>query len=110
MFFFFSLSTLFQLDHGDISNIHLFPGFPENTPTNNQLDKVRLESKTFRSGSVFTNHSLECSLSYSPDFSIHLAAFECNATSDWLNRNINQSEVVLHSNFHNLGEKDRECS
>ena len=39
---------------------------------------------------------------------LHIAAFEYNTTSDWLNRS--QSEVVLNSNAANLGEKDKECS
>ena len=34
-----------------------------------------------KTGSVFTNHSQEHSLSFSPRFS----KFECNTTSDWLN-------------------------
>ena len=37
---------------------------------------------------VFTNHSLEHSLSYSPDFCLFLALFECNTTSDWLNHTV----------------------
>ena len=32
--------------------------------------------------SIFTNHSSERSLSYSPDFST-LASLGCNSTSDW---------------------------
>ena len=44
------------------------------------------------SGSEFTNHSQEYSLSISPRF----GKFECNTTSDW--RMFSQSEVVLHSN------------
>ena len=39
-----------------------------------------------RSGSLFTNHSREHSLSFSPAF----CKFECNTTSDWLNRMVCQ--------------------
>ena len=38
---------------------------------------------------------------------VYLASFENNTTSDWLNGMYNQSEVVLHSNLQNLGEKDK---
>ena len=37
---------------------------------------------TLTSGSVYTNHSQEYSLSFSP----RLCQFECDTTSDWLNR------------------------
>ena len=40
----------------------------------------------------------------------YLAAFECNATSDWLSIPFNQSDVVFHSNLLNHGEKNKECS
>ena len=39
-----------------------------------------------------------------------LIAFESYIISDWLNRTVSQSEVVLLSNLQNLGEKDRDCS
>ena len=41
---------------------------------------------------------------------LHLAAFEFNTISDWLKPFsiwFNQSEVLLHSNLQNLGDKDR---
>ena len=41
-------------------------------------------------GSAFTNHTQEHSLS----FFLKICKLECNMTSDWLN----QSEVVFHSN------------
>ena len=37
-----------------------------------------------RAGSVFTNHSKEDALPFPPRF----CKFECNTTSDWLNRMI----------------------
>ena len=45
------------------------------------------------SGSVFTKHSQEYTLSFSPRF----CKFEFNTTSDWLNHNGLANEVVLHS-------------
>ena len=39
-------------------------------------------------GSLFTNYSLERSLSYSPDCFLFVEAFECNTTSDWLNHTV----------------------
>ena len=43
---------------------------------------VRLISE--RPAYVFTNHSQEHSLSFSPKF----GKFECNTTSDWLNHTV----------------------
>ena len=53
------------------------------------LGNVRFENifETENVGSVFTNHSVERSLSYSLDF-CNLEAFECNTTSDWLDRTL----------------------
>ena len=45
-----------------------------------------------RTGAVFTNHSQEHSLSVSPRFS----KFECNTTSDWLNRTVVGIKIHRH--------------
>ena len=62
-----------------------------------------------RSGAEFTNHSLERSLSSTPDFSIFFffEAFKCNTTSDWLW--FSQSNFMLHSDLRILKKKDKEC-
>ena len=47
------------------------------------------------SGSIFTSHSRERPLSFSP----RLGKFECNTTSDWLNRMVtaNYRKIQEHS-------------
>ena len=52
-------------------------GLPSSNPIRFEMYKI------LTPGSVFTNHSLEHSLSYSPEFH-NLEAFECNRTFDWL--------------------------
>ena len=60
------------------------------------------------SGTVFTNNSLERSLSYSPIFLLYLEAFECNRNSDWFRPyGLNQSEFVLHSKLQILEKKTK---
>ena len=67
-------------------------------------------------GSVFTDHSPEHSLSYSPDFFLGLEAFECSTASDWLNRidRLNHTVKPIRScvtcKFTNRGEKGKEWS
>ena len=62
----------------------------------------------WRTGAVFTNHFSECSLSYSPEFSVALEAFECKTTSDWLNHMVSPIRSCVTFKFTNLGEKDKE--
>ena len=62
-----------------------------------------------RPRSIFTNHSFERSLSYSPNFHI-FDAFECNTTSYWLNRMVEPIRSCVTFKFATLGEKDKEYS
>ena len=52
---------------------------------------------------IFTNHLQECSCS--PDFFLHLPAFECNTTSDQLNRMIKPIRSYVTFKITNFLEK-----
>ena len=41
---------------------------------------------------------------------LFLEAFDCNTTSDWLNRKVYQIRSFVTFQFANLGEKDKGCS
>ena len=40
---------------------------------------------------------------------LYLEVFECNTTSEWLNRMVKPTRSYFTFQFGNLGEKDKEC-